>query len=274
MTTPDFAASGVITITTDFGHKGPFIGVMKGRILQEFAGANIVDLTHETLAHWPAEAGFWVSRSYRFFPAGTVHIAVVDPGVGTDREIIVILRDGHAFLAPDNGLLATLAEDPADVPVYRVSDPLLAKLGLQHPSATFHGRDVLAPLAASLASGRFAPADVGPRTHDIVPSWLDEPEKQHDGVSGVVVTVDAFGNLITNIDQSLIEQIAEPVALAGNHTLPFRRTYADVRPGELLALVNSFGVVELACGEGSAADALGAGRGAPVKVISAGQATP
>ena len=97
----------IITLTTDFGHKGPFVAVMKGVILQHAPDARIIDLTHEILVHWPAEAGFWLARSYRYFPAGTVHVAVVDPGVGTERNIIAVELDGHVFLAPDNGLLPT-----------------------------------------------------------------------------------------------------------------------------------------------------------------------
>src|ERR1700761_2543718 len=100
--------SGVITITTDFGHKGPFVGVMKGVMLARFAAARIVDLTHEIVVHWPAEAGFWLSRSFEYFPAGTVHVAVVDPGVGTSRGIVAVAAREHVFLAPDNGLLAPI----------------------------------------------------------------------------------------------------------------------------------------------------------------------
>src|SRR5690348_13835065 len=100
--------SGVITITTDFGHQGPFVGVMKGRILTRFAEAKIIDLTHEIVVHWPAEAGFWLARSFEYFPAGTVHVAVVDPGVGTSRDIVAVSARGHIFLAPDNGLLAPI----------------------------------------------------------------------------------------------------------------------------------------------------------------------
>jgi S-adenosylmethionine hydrolase len=103
--------SGVITITTDFGHKGPFAAVMKGVILTRFAAARIIDLAHDIPPHWPPEAGFWISRSYRYFPNGTVHIAIVDPGVGTDRQILLAEVDGHVFLAPDNGLLAPLLVD-------------------------------------------------------------------------------------------------------------------------------------------------------------------
>ena len=116
MSTAPFEPCGVISITTDFGHKGPFIGAMKGVMLARFPAAGIVDLTHETLVHWPAEAGFWVTRSYGYFPAGTVHVAVVDPGVGTAREIIVLVHDGHAFLAPDNGLLAPLVHGSGAAP--------------------------------------------------------------------------------------------------------------------------------------------------------------
>ena len=97
--------SGVITMTTDFGHKGPFAAVMTGVIIKRFPAARIIDLAHDIPAHWPPEAGFWISRSYGYFPEGTVHIAIVDPGVGTERDIIVAVRDGHVFMAPDNGLL-------------------------------------------------------------------------------------------------------------------------------------------------------------------------
>ncbi len=101
--------SGVITITTDFGHQGPFVGVMKGVMLSRLPDARIVDLTHEIVVHWPAEAGFWLARAYSYFPEGSVHVAVVDPGVGTKRDIVAVVADGHAFIAPDNGLLAPIA---------------------------------------------------------------------------------------------------------------------------------------------------------------------
>ncbi len=107
-------ASGVITITTDFGHQGPFVGVMKGCILTRFPQARIIDLTHEIVVHWPAEAGFWLARAFGYFPAGTVHVAVVDPGVGTSRDIVAVHAAGHYFLAPDNGLLAPIVSRARD----------------------------------------------------------------------------------------------------------------------------------------------------------------
>lgn len=264
---PDFDACGVITITTDFGHKGPFIGTMKGVMLTRCPDARIVDLTHETLVHWPAEAGFWLARAYPYFPIGTVHVAVVDPGVGTSREIIALVRDGHLFLAPDNGLLGELAEDDRTI-VRRVADTLLERLGIRAPSATFHGRDIFAPVAAEFASGRLLPAEVGPLAENVVPSWLERPGVTDARIDGVVITADNFGNLITNLDASLLASFERPVVSVSNHEIPLRRTYADVEPGQYLALINSFGVLEIARAEQSAAEGLGIGRGAPVRVTA------
>ena len=258
--------SGVITITTDFGHQGPFVGVMKGRILTRFPAARIIDLTHEIVVHWPAEAGFWLARAFSYFPPGTVHVAVVDPGVGTARDIIVALADGHLFVAPDNGLLAPVASRSRDVGLVRLTPAGLARLGITHASATFHGRDIFAPIAAELAAGRCAPADLGEAVESLVPSWVEDPAVEATSVSGVVITIDHFGNLITNIDGTLLERFRMPLVHAGNHAFPLLRTYGDTRPGEYLALINSFGVVEIARAEQSAAEGLGLSRGAPVVV--------
>ena len=254
---------GVITITTDFGHKGPFVAIMQGVILSRYPEAKIIDLMHDIPVQWPPEAGFWVSRSYRWFPPGTVHLAIVDPGVGTERDILVVEADGHVFMAPDNGLLAQLI-DNADRP--RVGKLDLAKLELPAPSATFHGRDIFAPLAAEIAAGRLSPAEVVIPTQDWTPGWIDEPEVSKDRVAGVIVTVDTFGNLISNIDESLIATFREPVADIAGHHVPMRTTYGNAKPGDYLALVNSFGVVEIARAEGSAAEGLGSARGAPVTI--------
>jgi S-adenosylmethionine hydrolase len=264
-----FEPCGVISITTDFGHKGPFIGTMKGMILLRFPAARIVDLTHETLVHWPAEAGFWIARAYRYFPPGTLHVAVVDPGVGTQRDIIVLDYDRHAFLAPDNGLLGALAL-ASGARAYRLDASRLQRYAIHEPSATFHGRDIFAPLAAELASGRARPADLGPPTRDVAPSWLEEPVIAGKRVTGVVVTIDHFGNLITNIDAAFLAGFKHAVVYAGGHALPLKRTYGDVQPGQYLALVNSFGVLEIARAEQSAAEGLGLGRGAPINVMETG----
>jgi S-adenosyl-L-methionine hydrolase (adenosine-forming) len=258
--------SGVITITTDFGHQGPFVGVMKGVILTRFAQARIIDLTHEIVVHWPAEAGFWLARAFEYFPAGTVHIAVVDPGVGTSRDIVAVAAQDHVFLAPDNGLLAPIVARHPQATVIRLDAQHLARFGLHRPSATFHGRDIFAPIAAELAAGRCAPADLGPPAGQLVPAWVDEPTVDSAAVTGVVMTIDHFGNLISNIDGPLISRFRQPLVQAGNHTFPLLRTYGDARPGDYLALVNSFGVLEIARAEQSAAEGLGLSRGAPIVV--------
>lgn len=261
-----FSPCGVVTITTDFGHRGPFVGVMKGVMLRRFREVDIIDLTHEAHVHWPAEAGFWLERSHAYFPAGTVHLAVVDPGVGTDRDVLLVEGGGHLFVAPDNGLLAGVITR-LDGRVSRLDEAKLAPLDLDPLSATFHGRDLFAPLAAELASGRVRPDSIGIPCEDYVPSLIEPAERSGNAVSGVVITTDHFGNLITNIDGDLLESLKDPTVEAGGRRLPIRRTYGDVAPGELLALVNSFGVLEIARSERSAAEDLGLGMGAPVRVV-------
>jgi S-adenosylmethionine hydrolase len=262
-----FSACGVITLTSDFGLQDPFVGVMKGQILSRFPAATIVDLTHEVLAHWPVEAGFWLARSYRYFPAGTVHVAVVDPGVGGARGIAAVEGDGHLFLAPDNGLLANVVEALPSPVLRQLSDAFVASLGVTRPSATFHGRDIFAPVAAAIAAGRVALDGLGERVSELVPGWLEAPAVTTGQVSGAVVTIDHFGNLITNIDGGLLNSLGRALVRVAGLEIELRRTYSDARPGDYLALVNSFGVLEIARAEQSAAEGLGLARGAPVIVF-------
>jgi hypothetical protein len=264
-----FKPSGVITITTDFGHRGPFVGTMKGVVLDRYPDAKIVDLTHEAYVHWPAEAGFWLERSFRYFPVGTVHLAVVDPGVGTDRSVLLVVGAGHVFLAPDNGLLAGVI-DAIDATVIKVEEHQIARFALESVSATFHGRDIFAPLAGELASGKLSPEALGSPTRDYIPPLIEPPEYRGGELHGVVITTDNFGNLFTNIDGPALAAFQRPMVRAGGHDIALRRTYADVSPGDLLALLNSYGVVEIARAEQSAAELLGLGRGAPVVVIEGG----
>ncbi len=259
----------IITLTTDFGFKGPFVGVMKGAILTRLPDARIVDLSHETPPHWPAEAGFWLARSWPWFPAGTIHVAVVDPGVGTRRDILAGERDGHYFLGPDNGLLwPILGAVPGTGRCHRLSETWRARQGWPGPSSTFHGRDIFAPLAAELAAGRIAISDIGPPAGELVPSLQEEPTVSAGEIRGSIIAVDTFGNLISNVDGALLSRFRRPDVLAAGRRLPLRRTYGEVPPGEFLALINSFGVLEIARAEGNAAGSLGLGRGAPVVVVN------
>jgi S-adenosyl-L-methionine hydrolase (adenosine-forming) len=264
--TPPFKPSGIITLTTDFGQQDPFVAVMKGSILTRFPAARLVDLTHEIVVHWPAEAGFWLARSFEYFPSGTVHAAVVDPGVGTARDIVVVRARGHVLIAPDNGLLAPVVSRCSDATTVRLAPQALQELRIDRVSPTFHGRDIFAPIAAELAAGRRAPESLGPPASALIPSWVEEPEVRGGQVLGTVITIDHFGNLITNIDASLVRDLRAPQVRAGSHTFRLLRTYGDVRPGEHLALINAFEVLEIACAERSAAESLGLSRGAPVTV--------
>ena len=258
--------SGVITITTDFGHKGPFAAVMKGVILSRFPDARVIDLAHDIPAQWPPEAGFWVSRSYQWFPDGSVHLAIVDPGVGTERDILIVEYDHHYFMAPDNGLLGRLLDGADNAAVFTLDMDALERLNIETPSNTFHGRDIFAPVAAELAAGKTTPVCIGKATDTWTPAWIDEPDVSSAKVSGSIITVDAFGNLISNIDGSLIEGFRNPVAHIAGHDIALQTTYGNVQPGEYLALVNSFGVIEIAKSESNAAEGLGVERGAPITV--------
>lgn len=263
---PTFKPSGVVTLTSDFGLRDPFVGVMKGRLYSRFDTVRVVDLTHEILAHWPAEAGFWLLRSFAYFPRGTVHVAVVDPGVGTARDILLVEADEHLFLAPDNGLLAPIVDRHPQRRLWRLDPARLGSLGLGRASATFHGRDIFAPLAAEFAAGRLQCAAIAEPIETLVPAWVDEPQVDALRVAGVVITIDHFGNLLSNIELGHLEGWIEPLVHVGKLVLPLRRTYGEAKPGEALALINSFEVLEVAVAEGRATDVLGVSRGAPIVV--------
>jgi len=257
--------SGIITLLTDFGLSDPFVGVMKGVILGRFAAARIVDLTHGIAPQDCRAASFWLGRSFAWFPTGSVHVVVVDPGVGTERGAVVLRADDHLFVGPDNGVLTGVLERAEST---EARDIDLARFDLPPASHTFHGRDVFAPVAAELASGRRTFDEVG--EVKAAPSRLASARPRRCGgdVEGTVVTVDHFGNLITDLDGALMSHQAEAwVGIAGQQC-PVGRTYADVHPGELLALVGSFGTLEVACRDGSAAAKLGVGPGAPVALCA------
>lgn len=254
--------SGVISLLTDFGTSDPFVGVMTGVILCHFAGARVVDLCHGIRPQAIVEASFWLERCYRWFPRGTVHVAVVDPGVGSERRALAAAIDGHYFLLPDNGLLSPSL---LAAPGARVLALALDQLGLPVPSATFHGRDVFAPVAGGLASGARSFASLGVPAVAL-PSVLPRAAATPAGVRGEVICVDRYGNLISNVDEALAQSSGAREVTVGGTRVPWRRTYADAAPGELLALVNAFGVIEIAQRDGSAERHLGLTRGAPLSL--------
>ncbi len=253
--------SGIITLTTDYGLRDPFVGIVTGQILARFRDARVVSLTHEVTPFQPDEAGFWLSRSWREFPPGTVHVAVVDPGVGTSRDILVVGAAGHLFLAPDNGLLDRVRHAVRVEHCHRLDLARLATFDIHPRSNTFHGRDLFAPVAAELAAGRAAPADLGPAS---LLGALQQPER-HAG-KGEIVVIDRYGNLISDLEADEVAAAGATHIRVAGRELPLASTYGDAGPGEALGLVNSFGLIEVAVNGGSAARTLGVGRGETVEL--------
>lgn len=248
--------SGIVTFLTDFGLGDPYVGVMKGALLRVHGKAVIVDLGHDIPPQDVTAGAFCLSMAIGHFPAGTVHVGVVDPGVGTARRLLAVCAHEVFWLGPDNGLLAqVLLRDPAAE--VRVLDP--DHLGLRDVSRTFHGRDVLAPVAGWLANGRYGFTALGPRVTDAMAA---------DGMAGDprVVHVDHFGNLITNLPAAAVQGLA--AVEVGGRTVPVHGTYRDVPAGQPLALVGSHGLLEIAVHGGNAAMTLGLQRGAPIGLVA------
>lgn len=268
-----FRANGLITLTTDFGWREPFVGIMKGVMLARAPQLQFVDMAHEVSAFQPVEAGFWMSRAIRYFAPGTLHVAVIDPGVGTPRDLIVVLVAGQAILAPDNGLLAPLAARGHIDRIIRINPTRLVQYGVSDISATFHGRDIFAPLAAELAAGRCDPADLGEDVPALnMEGWPATRPRADGGIEGVVVATDRFGNLISNIEAGAVMALDHPLVYIAGLSLPLKRTYGEAEKGEYLGLINSFEVLEVARARASAAQGLSLGVGTPISAVPGGSA--
>lgn len=259
------ARSGVVTLLTDFGHKDPYVGIMKGVILGLAPEVRIVDLTHDIDPQDVTEANFALQGSFPYFPKGTVHVVVVDPGVGSRRRIVCAEAHGSYFIAPDNGVLTDIFT--ADDVVRGVTEESLFRGG--ELSQTFHGRDIFAPVAAHLARGVDF-ARVGSPIDGMM--RLDHPlavVHQDGTIGGNVVHVDRFGNLITNVRGEALLALPEErrhVRMYGVEVGPPVTSYGAVSPGSPLAIVDSFGFLEIAVNGGSAEKHFNALRGDSVRV--------
>jgi S-adenosylmethionine hydrolase len=253
--------AGVISITTDFGNVDGFVGVMKGVMLGiTHGGTSFVDISNE-IAPGDIASGAWIlANSFKFFPPGTVHLAIVDPGVGSKRRGVIIRSSDYLFVAPDNGLLSLALESLGAVDCFEIGNP---KFWRADVSTTFHGRDIFAPVAAHLAAGKDA-KEFGNEIE--YSSLIRLPDPRLDiaksGITGVVRYIDRFGNLITNIDSASLESSRHLVA--GGREIPVRESYSSVQSGELLALGGSHGFVEIAMNGGRADSALNAKIGTEV----------
>lgn len=246
-------ASGIVALMTDFGVADPYVGIMKGVMLARHPNLALVDLTHGVPPQNVALAGFWLERSARFTGRGAVHLVVVDPGVGTERRAVAARAGGQYFVGPDNGVWEPLRRRAPDFQARAVEPEAVPGAVLR--SATFHGRDLFAPLAAELAANAVDFGALGPEI-DPVPGRLLGAVRDGAVLHGSVVHVDHFGNLITDIGEELLAGQSWSIVVGGVE-LPLARTYAEVAEGALVALVNSYATVEVAVRDGNAAERLG-----------------
>lgn len=255
----------ILTLTTDFGLSDHFVGTMKGVVLGISPGTRIVDISHEVAPFDIPAAAFLIAQSYRYFPPKTVHVVVVDPGVGTSRRPILAEAGGHFFVAPDNGVLSMVFADAT----HKVRHITAAKYFLKQVSHTFHGRDVFAPVGAHVASG-VPPARMGKPIDDYMRLHLEKPDRTaRRAWTGTVLKIDRFGNLITNFRAADFEAIwKQPFEISiGLRTVHRRASnYAECEAGELFAIEGSSGYIEISASQASAAAMLGCGTGAPVEI--------
>ncbi|MGA7415051.1 MAG: SAM-dependent chlorinase/fluorinase [Bryobacteraceae bacterium] len=260
----------IITLTTDFGLSNHYVGVMKGVILGICPAAQIVDITHEIPAYNILAGAYAIQQATGFFPAETTHIVVVDPGVGTSRRGLLVDSHDQFFIAPDNGVLSfILSRDPTAL----IREITNADLWLKRVSATFHGRDIFAPVAAALAAGKVKPKDAGARVEAPILLESTQPHETHPAGTwhGTVLSTDRFGNIITNFPQESFAALPERAfeidlgtGVARRKTQRFRTTFGDAKPSELFAYFGSSGFIELAINQASAAARLSVSAGSPV----------
>jgi S-adenosylmethionine hydrolase len=257
----------VITLSTDFGWDDPYLGIMKGVILGINPRVTLVDITHGLSPHRLLEAAFKLGTTAEYFPKGTIHLAVVDPGVGGVRRPIMIKTQDHIWIGPDNGLFTRIVQLFPGFRVFHLNNP---KYFLNPVSHTFHGRDIFAPVAAHVSHG-ISLAALGNLISDPVLLDLPEATAQKDSLIGQVLYADRFGNLITNLNRELVKpygDLSDLLIRIGSLRLRgLRISYAQAKPGELLALFGSNDSLEIACNLGSAAEMVGYVPGKFLKVI-------
>jgi S-adenosylmethionine hydrolase len=255
----------LITLTTDFGGCDHFVGTMKGVIAGIARQAQVVDITHEVNAFEVSDGAFTIAQAYRYFPKKTIHVVVVDPGVGSSRRPILAEMGGQYFIAPDNGVLSMIysREQP------KVRHITADRYFLKPLSRTFHGRDIFAPVAAHLAAG-VLPAKFGRRIEDFLKLTLDQPSRTGKRAwTGTVLKVDHFGNLITNLHiDEFLDVRTRPFELnIGLEQLTrLALTFSEGSQGELFVIAGSSGFIEVAANQASAAKRLGCGVGSPVEL--------
>ena len=266
-------STGLVTLTTDFGQSDGYVAIMKGVILTINSQAQTIDYTHEVDPQNIREAAYLIHTGYRYFPDGTVHLIVVDPGVGGDRKALALRTPRCSFVAPDNGVLTYVWFDALQtwgrdqIKLVELVEP---RWWLPQVSATFHGRDIFAPVAAHLSNG-VAITEFGPVLDTPVLLPAQQPEQRHDGSwIGRIVHVDRFGNCITNVSRAFLEAHGSleqaQVSILDQQIDNWSRTYAESSYGSIMALIGSGDYMELAVRNGNAAKMLGVGAGDPLRI--------
>jgi len=250
-------ASGIITLVTDFGLSDPYVAMMKGVILSINPAAKLIDISHQISVGSILQGASFIKETFPFFPMGTVHLAVIDPGVGSSRRPIAIQSEGQFFVGPDNGLFWPAINGQKGVKIIHLTE---SRYFLDHITYTFHGREVFAPVAAHLSLG----VDVermGPALKDPVQSNLPKPKKREGTLYGQVIRMDNFGNLITNIHHKELQAFlksSQPIIEVGKLFIKkLNQIYSNASEGEPLALINSSNCLEIAVNLGRASEYIG-----------------
>ncbi|MBS3806763.1 MAG: SAM-dependent chlorinase/fluorinase [Bacteroidales bacterium] len=259
----------MITLTTDFGLRDEYAGLMKGVIKSINPMVPVVDLTHYIPPQNVRWAAHLIYYSFRYFPAGSIHVIVVDPGVGSSRQIKLMKAGGHYFLFPDNGVITKIVNSYKPDEIWEINN---TRYFLEDISSTFHGRDIFAPVAAHLSVG-VEPVDLGLRTDELYTLDIPEPRVGEDKIAGHVIHVDQFGNLITNIEERLMRKLHTRyrdivIEIGGRRIHGLSKAYIKVREGDLLATLGSKGLLEVSVNQGDASSYLGLGEGDEVEVTS------
>lgn len=255
--------SGIITLTTDFSTSDAYVGMMKGRILSIAPDVTIIDLAHDIGPHDVFQAAFVIAGAYHYFPPNTVHMAVVDPGVGSSRRRLALRCKDYILVGPDNGVFSYVIRKEGTCESVEIAAPERD----EHSGVTFEGRDVFAPAAARLASG-VPLSEVGSPTEGPIELSLPKPRVNDGLIEGKVIYIDHFGNCISNIEGSDLAGLGREftVTVAGQEIGGLHTTYSDVPVGEPVAVMGSLGHLEMAVNQGSLADEINVDVGSPVRV--------
>jgi len=239
----------MITLLTDFGDADFYVGSMKGVILNINPNIQMVDISHAVYPQNIEQAAFVLKQVYHYFPEGTIHVVVVDPGVGSERRIIAVSTGDYIFLAPDNGVLKYIYEDYSE---YKVIEVTNKRYFLDDVSTTFHGRDIFAPAAAHLSLGHNI-TDFGKQISNYIRPEIIKPVREGNKITGQVIYIDSFGNCITNISSELMESKNGIQIRIKNLVLSeIKSNYSEVSKGEVLALLGSSGMMEISVNQGNA----------------------